>query len=101
MREVTLLEFYGCQNLEGYNAPLSYTQACSWARYHLYTTLPVGSEFTSMAFFSGVQLDCDKRARGSIMKKLEREGLIRSVGITKEDQGRRNNGFATLWSRLK
>lgn len=56
-----------------------------------------GYRFTSMSLFQGLEIIGDKRNRGSILKILRGEGLIRWVKTTSQNQEGRNSGYGGLW----
>lgn len=63
--------------------------------------LPVGSEFTTNGLFGDILLRSgDSRGRAALIFDLRRDGVIVAAGVTQQDQGRRNNGFATLWRKV-
>lgn len=66
--------------------------------YEALSKLPDGYEFTVMGLFRHWKIKGrDPRVRGALLFKARKERLIRSCGITQEDQEGRNKGLATKW----
>lgn len=77
-------------------APLTVQEAQEFAL-RVVRQLPRGYRFTMMGLFGNVKLCGSNRGRAAMLTPLRQAGLIRAVGLTRQDQDARNRGYATLW----
>lgn len=64
-------------------------------------SLPLRYRFTVMGLFGSMRMRGKNNNRAHIINPARKLGLIRVVGVTKQDQQGRNGGYATLWEVVK
>lgn len=91
----TLFEFGGDQKLGSRDA-MSLADATLVVTEAIRRMEP-GDSFTLKGLAGSIVLRGDPRKRAVLLSLARSKGMIRSGGITRQDQEGRNSGYATLW----